>query len=301
MQIKSATELLLPKTYKKIWHRGESYADAGRVKIIKLNEKEIEAIVEGRENYEVGLEFSGKGISKGCTCPYSNLGSTGRVCKHMVATAILWDEKRGIEKPSQDDTENYTMEEPEIINVGNMFSEPLKANLDKLRSMADYTGFPSKRRETHAKLPDCPKIDSDRKTPLKRKETQKVLKEMERRTNRRNYDTYFCASEMAAAFSKMLDIIEKRISCSQSKEVILSMADCVDWYFKGFNQIIDGSDGVWVFPQARIGKVVSELLGKYPQDPAWQTFRKIVQDAGNWWGEPDLDEEIIAEWKNVSL
>ena len=106
---------------------------------------------------------------------------------------------------------------------------------------------------------------------------------------------------MAAAFSELLEVIESRLDASSPDTTILIMAHCVDWYYRGFNQIVDGSDGVWIFPQARIGKIVTQLLKNHPDCPAWQKFNRIVKDAGDWFGETGLDAVAVAEWKDGIL
>ena len=84
MQIKSATELLLNKTYEEVWYRGQKYADGGRVKIVEADEKEVEAVVERTRGCVVRLKFVANGIKLDCNCPYPK-----GLCKHMVAVAIL--------------------------------------------------------------------------------------------------------------------------------------------------------------------------------------------------------------------
>ncbi len=298
MQVKSATELLLDKTYEAVWYRGQDYADSGRVKIDKIDGKEVQAIVKGTKKYIVKLKLVANGIRRDCSCPYPK-----GICKHMVAVAILWDEMRGMKRPSNEEVKSYTIAPPAVSRreIDTLFDSPLNADLDKLRVLVEHTAFPSSRLQTHARLPNCPKISTDRGKPLTQEEVIKALKEMERWTNRRSYDSYFCAGEMAAAFSELLDIIERRLSSSDPGEAILIMANCVNWYYQGFNQIIDGSDGVWIFPQVRIGKIAGELLDRDPQNLAWQKFRKIVEKVGDWWGEPELNEKTIAEWKDGRL
>lgn len=298
MQIKSATELLLNKTYEEVWYRGQEYADSGRVKIVKIDDKEVGAVVEGTRGYVVRLKFVANGIRRDCNCPYPK-----GICKHMVAVAILWDEMRGFERPTINEIQSLTIAKPSISRGGidALFDDPLNADLDKLRIAIEYTALPSPRLQTHARLPNCPRINNDEKEPLTRKEVRKAFKEMEGWANRRTYDHYFCAGEMAAAFSELLEVIEKRLFSSNPEEAILIMADCVNWYYRGFNQIIDGSDGVWIFPETRIGKIVSILLEKYPQNLAWQEFREVVEEVGEWWGESGLNEKTITRWKDERL
>jgi len=182
--------------------------------------------------------------------------------------------------------------------IEGLFKYPLKADVNKIRIIVNYTALPSKRLATHARLPNCPKINTDTRKPLKIKEVQSALKEMEKWSKRTRYDSYFCAGEMAAAFCELLDVIEPRLSSSSPDETINIMACCVDWYYRQFSQIVDGSDGIWIFPITRIGKIVAQLKCNYPSHSAWSEFNEVVEDAGTWWGEGPLDVEVIAGWKD---
>ncbi len=295
MQIISATESLLNKSEEEVWFRGEAYADTGRVTIVRADDKGVEAIASGTKKYKVSLKFVANGISRDCSCPYPK-----GICKHMVATAIIWDEMRRIKRPDKKAIKSYTIAPPAVSRreIDILFNDPLNANLNILRIAADV--FARSPRE-HSRLPNCPKIDFDDKSPLKLKEIEKAFREMERWGKRLTYDPYFCAGEMAAAFCELLQVIEKRISVSEPGVAILIMAHCVDWYYRGFNQMVDSSDGVWLFPTVRIGKVVALLKEKYPSHSAWLDFEKVVKRVGEWWGEPELNREVIAGWKDSRL
>ena len=185
--------------------------------------------------------------------------------------------------------------------IGDLFKDPLNADLNKIRIMVDYTAFPSKRKDRHANLPNCPNINMDTKNPLEIKEVESAFKEMERWSRRSSYDRYFCAGEMAAAFCELLDVITSRASSSSPEEIISIMARCVEWYYKTFLSIIDGSDGVWIFPVARIGRNVDSLKSMYSSDDLWEEFNEIVCDAAAEWETEVVDSAFIASWKNSSL
>lgn len=298
---KSASELLLPRTYKEVWKRGEEYADWKRVKPLNFDDVKFKAVVSGKENYEVVLKLTRNGIIKQCDCAYSKNGLSSRpACKHMVAAAIFWDEKRGLKRPSKKDIGLYTIAPPPISRqaIINLFKNPLRADLDKIRILVEYSSWSP---QPHSRLPNSPKIVSDCRRPLKIGEIKKALAEMERWSKRSLYDPYFCAGEMAAAFCELLDVVKKRMVASRPKDAILIMALFVDWFYKKFNKITDCSEGVWIFPPVRIGNLVSTLLKKHPRDPAWQTFRQIVKLAGVAGGVKDLDEKEVAEWVNERL
>ena len=110
--LKSATDLLLNNTFEVVWRRGESYANDRKVSLLNSDEKESDAEVTGSKYYAVHLKFAGSGLSRSCTCPYQ-----GDVCKHMVATAILWDELRGQSKPSTEDIETATIPPPLVTRA----------------------------------------------------------------------------------------------------------------------------------------------------------------------------------------
>lgn len=293
--MKSVARYYLDRTEEVVWHRGESYADQGRVDVSYYDEKKIEAVVAGTRQYKVTIRWIKSGLRKSCTCPYP-----GTVCKHVVATAIVWDALFGIARPSREMVESRTIQPPPFSRqqISTCFDDPLNANLDIIRIAVDYF---ARSPRPHAQLPKCPRIDEVKEKPMNLREVKSALKEMVRWTKRKSYHYYFCAGEMAAAFSELLDVIETRMPASEPGELIQIMAFCVDWYYRKFNQIVDGSDGVWIFPKVRIGKIVALLKERFPIHPSWKEFNGIVEEVGDWWGEPNLNAEVIAGWKDIFL
>lgn len=296
--MKSVTRIILKRTDEIIWYRGQDYADNGRVDITKYDNKHVKALVSGSEDYEVSLKIIQNIIERKCSCPY-NRG----ICKHMVATAIIWDELLGVKRPSQKEIKVNSITSKSNIRkqIDIYFNRPLKADLNIIRIMVEYYALPSKRKSTHAILPECPNITKDTKTPLKIKEVESTFKEMEKWTRIPSYDSYFCAGEMAAAFCELLDVISSRSSTSSAEEMINIMALCVEWYYKTFSRIMDGSDGVWIFPVARIGRNVDTLKRIYPYHSKWEEFNEIVQDAASEWETGIVDSDFIASWKESCL
>ncbi|MCK4576469.1 hypothetical protein KAU34_08685 [candidate division WOR-3 bacterium] len=94
--MKSVAKMLLSRTEEVIWYRGDEYADKGRVNIVKFDDKHAKTTVTGTEEYQVSLKFVSNGIRRNCNCLYSK-----RVSKHIVATAIIWDELRGVKRPNR--------------------------------------------------------------------------------------------------------------------------------------------------------------------------------------------------------
>jgi hypothetical protein len=300
---KSASEILLPRTYKEIWKRGEEYVDRGRVELVKkeTNDIKAKAFVYGKEKYAVVLKFTKNGIIKQCGCAYSLDGPPSRpACKHMAAAAIYWDEFRHIKRPSKKDIDLHTIAPAPISRQGiiNLFKNPLKADLDKVRIVAEYASW---RPQPHARLPNAPKINSDPRKGLKIIEVRKAFVEMEKWTKRSLYDPYFCAGEMSAAFCELLDVIKKRMDKSEPREVILIMALCVDWFYKRFSKLIDGIEGVWIFPPVRIGNIVSILLKRHSRNSAWKDFRAAVKLSGEKAGQKNLGAKAVADWAKERL
>lgn len=299
--LKSASEILLPRTYKEVWKRGEEYVDNAKVRAKIFDDKKIEAVVKGKKDYKVILKFTKTGIIKQCDCAYSLGGPLARpACKHMVAVAIYWDESQRILRPSKKDIDLHTIAPAPISrqSIINLFKNPLKADLDKLRIINEYTSW---RPQPHARLPNVPKINSDARRALKTAEIKKAFSEMEKWTQRSLYDPYFCAGEMSAAFCELLDVIKKRMYKTNPKEMILIMVLCVDWFYCKFNKLIDGIEGVWIFPPVRIGNLVFILIKRYPKESAWQEFNKIVRIAGESAGKKNMNAKAIAEWRNERL
>lgn len=293
--MKSVTQFYLDKTEEAVWHRGEDYVNKGRVRVEYYDDRKIEAVVSGKESYKVTIRWVTNGLRKSCTCPYKR-----GICKHVVATAIVWDELFGIARPSKDMVRFRTIQPPPISRqqITACYNDPLNADLDVIRIAVDYYALSPK---AHARLPRCPRIETHEKVPLTFEEVKKALNEMEKWSRRREYHSYFCAGEMAAAFSEMLEIMEKRLPSSPSEVMIKVMAHCVDWFYREFEQMIDSSDGVWIFPLTRIGKIVARLLDIYPSHSAWQEFNQVVEKVGDWWGEPALNAEVIAGWRDQCL
>lgn len=272
----------------------------GKVDAVKMNQKGIEAVVKGTDDYDVSISYRGGGVSKICTCPHFVNSSTGKiVCKHIIATAIYWDEIRGYGRPSDEEVEEETMQ-PALISRSEiiaMFDNPLKVDLGKLRILAEVTSFSPK---AHARLPNMPKMNMDGKEPININEVVNALKEMDTWERRRDYDPYFCAGEVTVAFCEVLDIVRKRISVSEVSELIQIASKCIRWYYKAYLQMIDGSEGDWIFPTVRIGNLVAEIYKKYPDKDLWVDFDKRVKGYAEGW-EDNLSVVDIMEWKDARL
>lgn len=260
MEIKSAAELLLDKTREDIWYRGEEYIDKGRVNIIKSDNKEIKAVVRGTKRYVVNLKFSGGGISRSCTCPYNAGDPRSRICKHIIATAILWDEKQGIERPSREKIESYTIVPPLVsrAQINALYRNPLKANLGILRILADETALGGRPRP-HSHLPDKSHFNTNENTALTLQEVQKAFREIEHWSNRRMYDSYFCAGEMVAAFCEVARIIKKRLVATDPLVSAEILREAQKFHYKLIMELIDDSEGLHEFTETHLEDIYQTL------------------------------------------
>ena len=255
----SACALLMKKTYRNVWMRGREYAGKGHVEVVAMNDEHIKAIVKGKESYNVNLSFPASGISKKCTCPYA-VGSEARhaACKHMVATAIVWDEDRDIPPPDTKKIEAYTVppQSAPRAQINKLFTKPLQADLQTLRTLTDERGGWSR---PHSKLPDRPYFSDDEKAPLNIEEVEDAFKEMTKWTHRAKYDPYFCAGEMVAAYCEVIRSVKRRLPVSEPLTVASILLDAQKFHYKLVIQLIDSSDGLHVFTEAHLEDVFKEF------------------------------------------
>lgn len=259
--MRSATELLLNKTNEEVWYRGEDYVDSGRVNIIKSGEKEVKAAVRGAKRYVVNLKFTSGGISRECNCPYADRSSSySPICKHMVAVAIVWDEMRSIARPVKEEIKSYAIAPPLIsrAQINALYRNPLKADLEILRVLADETALGGKPRP-HSRLPKMPHFNTDKNRPLSLKEVQKAFREIEGWTNYRMYDIYFCADEMVAAFCEVMRIIKKRLVATSPFVGIEILREAQKFHYKFIMELIDDSEGLHEFTEAHLEDVYQSL------------------------------------------
>jgi hypothetical protein len=269
MENKSATELLLYRTYQETWKRGEKYADEGKVKISYYDNKKIEAVVFGSQKYQTELEFRGGGLSRKCTCPVSDF------CKHLVALAILWDKARGIERPNKEDVESETIPPPLVssADINKMYRDPLNADLDVLRIASSERGSWSR---PHARLPNMPKIETDKNKPLSLNEIKNAFSQIEKWSNHRNYDMYFCAGEVVAGFCEVTRIIKKRLNASPLIVCAQILQESQNFHYALIMELIDDSDGLHEFTEAHLEDIYNLLKKSNIAQKDKEKFNRIL-------------------------
>jgi hypothetical protein len=268
MKLRSATDILLPKSFEIIWRRGEGYADQGQVTLAKSDDVEARAFVRGGEEYAVSLEFSGGGIKKKCTCPYAGNGSLrGPVCKHMVAVAILWDKKRQLNVPTDEEIEENTIAEPAVTkqDAEEAHSDPLHADLEVVRLAASEL---SRSAKPHSRLPLMPKMIWETSRPVTQSEVKKALQTISRWVRRSDYDNYYCAGEMVAAFCEVLRRVLRRALATSPLVLAAILLDAQKFHYKLVQELIDDSDGLHVFSEEHLDELrdVIKSLKPKPQD-----------------------------------
>ncbi|MDO8126263.1 MAG: SWIM zinc finger family protein [Candidatus Brocadiales bacterium] len=274
--MKSATQLLLGRTYEEVWFRGEGYANSRKTKVLRAGEKEVEATVNGTKQYSVSLKFANGGISKSCTCPYAQGTSKRKVCKHMVAVAILWDELRSIPRPVKEEVESQAIPPPLVSYA--LFEDPLHADLEILRIASSESGRWSR---PHARLPNRPAFSDDINEPLTLQEIPKAFREIKRWTRHRLYDFYFCAGEMVAGFCEVMRMVKRRIAVTPPLISAEILREAQKFHYVLVMRLIDDSDGLHVFGEAHLEDICRELEKVKIPEGEKKIFRQKLQEFYN--------------------
>lgn len=240
-----------------IFWRGFDYFKKRKVGEIKESEKNLISFVRGSELYTVEFRQGPKYLKAYCDCPYFR--SNDDYCKHIAAVAIARDGSRNLKLPSEKEVSKLTIEVVSNFSqkANQMFEHPLKDDLEFLAKASDYSSWT----RPHAQIPLNSAIDWV-SLELTKKEVVNGLTKIKRFANIRRYDMYFCAGEISAVFAKSLDAINFRLSYTSSKTAIETFKEVVKFYYDGYLQMIDGSDGVWEIPQARLPLMFSLLKEK---------------------------------------
>lgn len=273
----SASRALLPKTYEGIWRRGEEYLSRNKVLILQYDERGVRAIAQGTDQYEVVLRFVGEGLSRRCTCPYFEGRSAQHPpCKHIVGVALAWDKERGVSLPTKEEIIEGTIPPPLVSksDIAAIYRDPLHADLEILR-MAIEAGLHVK---PHARLPSMPHVGSKESEALGTSEVKRALAEIERWAARDNYEPYYCAGEMMAAFCELLRIARKRLLVTPLATMVDNLLIFQKWNKKLVLELIDDSDGLHDFSEAHLEDLYQTVISRASFVGDEATFRSKLEE-----------------------
>jgi hypothetical protein len=275
----SLSRYILPNTSEPIFWRGVEYAKQKRVKETAEDDKTLSAIVAGSEPYQVELRKGTKYVTGYCSCPYA---SREDYCKHVVALAVYWDQQKGIDLPTKEEVEETCVQ----IEYGfgrkieAMFQRPLHADLQLLATASDYGTWV----RPHAKIA----IQSPFKhssASFTKELLQTAFHKIARLGQRAAFDPYFCAGEVSAVLSLAYDDIIKRLVAASKEDFLEVVAECIIFYYTEYLQMIDGSDGVWQIPLARIHLMMQELKQRDMTPTEKEGLRNILNSRIQGWGD----------------
>lgn len=268
-----------------IFWRGFDYSKKHKVGAIEESEKNLISFVHGSELYTVEFRQGPKYLKAYCDCPYFR--SNKDYCKHIAAVAIARDSSKNLQLPSEKEVSELTIE---VVNnfsqkANQMFEHPLKADLEFLAKASDYSSWT----RPHAKISLSSAIDWV-SLEISKKEVLNGLARIKRLTNLRRYDMYFCAGEISAVSAKSLDAIIFRLSFTPLKTAIEIFKETVKFYYEDYLQMIDGSDGIWKIPQARLLVIFSLLKEKGLSKNESIELKEYFNQTIDGWG--DIFEDI---------
>lgn len=281
MEIKgSLAEYILENITDEIYYRGLDYAKEERVEVIEEKPKSLSAFVEGSKRYTVEFRQGPKYTKGYCDCPYFE--SNDDYCKHIAAVAIFYDWSRKIDPPNAQKIDQLTLEIDKNFHqkIKAMFENPLNADLEFLAKVSDHSSWGVK---PHAKIP-VHSVISDNPKNLTTVELIKGLKEISRIMSRSTFHHYFCAGEISTVFAKTLDVVIVRLRHTQVNIVLKIFELCVVYYYE-YLQLIDGSDGVWQIPQARLAVIYKVVKDKGVTLEQFAKARKSLNFLIDGWGD----------------
>lgn len=276
----SLTRYILDNTTEDIFWRGVDYVNKNKVDRIEESEKIISTTIIGSNEYLVEFRQGLKYLKGHCSCPYASMNED--YCKHIVALALAWDEKKGISPPDQKEVEKNCLQ----INydfgkkVDQMFNDPLNADLKFLAIASDYVTSA----RPHAKIPIKTTI-TNAKEELSLKKVQLGLQKIENLTNNRNYDPYFCAGEISAVFCLTLDSIINKLTTVPKGFQIKIIIECTVFYYNQYLQIIDSSDGIHQIPFARLQKMANDYISRDQETEVAKILNQQIKGWGDVWKE----------------
>ncbi|MFO0970957.1 MAG: SWIM zinc finger family protein [Candidatus Saccharimonadales bacterium] len=268
--MESASDLILYRCHQEVWKRGEAYMRAGAVELEEWDDKQAIAAVHGSGDYVTRLAFRSGGLSRHCNCPFN-----GDFCKHMVAVAIVWDQKRGLKTPSPDEVEAESIPPPLVTrhDIDRMYKDPLHADLNIMRTLADEVGDWHR---SHKTLPVSPTIIDNLNAPLDLEEIKQAAKQFKQWSRASNFDPYFCAGEMVAAFCALVRIIIQRVPVTDPATSINALLELENLHQEIILEMIDDSDGLHLFGSVHLedlyDKIEPTLRSATKRDDLKKTF-----------------------------
>lgn len=275
----SLARYLLENVTGDIYSRGLDYAMEGRIHDFVEEPKKIKAIVSGSKNYLVEIR-EGQIYFKGyCDCPY--VDSNDDYCKHVLALAVYYDNLRKVPLPSGEEVEGRCLEVDYSFGprINAMFNDSLHADLDLLATASDNGSWVRQ----HTKI-ELKSHVADNEKPISIKEVNSGFGKIISYEKRYNYDSYFCAGEVSAVLSMTLDAILHRLKDSPREELTAVFKDSVIFYYNNYLQMIDGSDGVWQIPRARIIEIFGLMKSKLSENEL-EDVREELNEKIEGWGD----------------
>lgn len=277
MNMESASDFILYRCNQEVWRRGEAYVRAGAVELGEWNDKQVLAVVHGSGDYLTGLTFRGGGISRRCNCPFK-----GDFCKHMVAVAIIWDEKRGFKAPSPDEVEAESIPPPLVTrhDINRMYKDPLHADLTIMRIAPDEIG---NWHRPHKTIPASPKIINNPNVPLDLEEIKQAAKQFKQWTRASNFDPYFCAGEVVAAFCTFVRTIIQRVPATHSTVLVDVLLSLEDLHQEIILEMIDDSEGLHLFGSVHLEELYDKIDSTIQSAVKRNDFKKAFQAVHDNW------------------
>ena len=200
----------------------------------------------------------------------------------MVAVAIVWDQKRGLKVPSQDVVEAESIPLPLVTrhHVNQMYKDPLHADLNTMRIAADELG---NWHRPHKTLPASPKIIDNPNVPLDPEEIKQAAEQFKRWSNASNFDPYFCAGEMVAAFCVLIRTIIQRVPATQPSVLVKVLLSLETLHQEIILEMIDDSDGLHLFGSAHLEELYDKIEPTLQGAAKRDEFKKAFQAAHDNW------------------
>ncbi|MBI1971300.1 MAG: SWIM zinc finger family protein [Candidatus Wildermuthbacteria bacterium] len=280
----SLSKYILSNTAEQIFLRGVEYAKQDRIHNLELHAKKLRAFVQGSERYEVEFRQGPKYAKGSCTCPYA---LNEDYCKHVVALAVAWDLENGVNLPSKEELAASCLKID--YGFGNkieaIYRDPLHADLQLLAEASDYGSWT----RPHAKIALHFPLGQGAQA-ISFKELRAGLKKIARLESRAGYDPYFCAGEVSALLSLAFDSVIQRAANVSLEEYLALLKECILFYYNTYLPMIDGSDGVWQIPFARIQLMFGDLERRGAAKEEQNALKAMLNKNIQGWG--DIFEEL---------